>query len=59
MASLTQVALFDQIAVGQQNRRGRLVGIDRDRPDRQNIGPVRIKRDAPEPFGLALGAVLA
>ena len=59
MAAFAQIGFLDQIAVGEQDRTARPVGIDGDGPHGQDIRAVGIEGDAPESFRLALGAVLA
>ena len=51
------IAGLDQIAVGQQHRRLRLVRLDPRGEHRHDVGPVGEIGDAAEPFRLALGGV--
>ena len=57
MPAVRQIAAFDQIAVGEQYRRLRLVGFDAGRVDRHHVRPVREIGDAAEAFRLALRAI--
>ena len=57
MAAAGKLACRDRIAVGQQQRRFLGVGLDADRVDRQDIGPVEEIGDAAKAFGLALRAI--
>ena len=46
-----------EIAVGEQHRRLRLVGLEPHAVGREHVGPVGKVSDAPEAFGLALRAI--
>ena len=51
------VALGDQIAVGEKDRRFAFVGLDARGVDRHHVGPVEEIGNAAETFGLALCAI--
>ena len=57
MAAVTQIAAVDLVAVGEQERELGFVGGDAGAVTGQNVGPVQVIGDTPEPFCLALGAV--
>ena len=52
-----KVAGVNQVAVGEQHRRGGFLGLDAGGVDRHDIRAIGEIRNATEPFGLALGAV--
>ena len=54
VAAVVELALFEQVAVAQQHRVGRLVGAQRDGVDRHHVGPVEEVGDAAKALGLAL-----
>src|SRR3546814_1692879 len=56
MAPTVQIAAAHWIAIGKQHREGGLVCFHPNAVDAQYIRPVREEGDAPETFGLALGA---
>jgi hypothetical protein len=57
MAAAGQVAAQDQVAVGEQDRCFRFVGLDARRVDSHHVRPIREIGDAAEAFRLALCAV--
>jgi hypothetical protein len=54
VAAVVQIALLDQVAVGQEDREAPLVGTQRDGVDRHHVGAVEEVGDAPEALRLAL-----
>ena len=56
MPAAVELAGADRIAVGQEDRIGRLVGDHPHPVAREHVGPVGEGRDPPEPLRLALGA---
>ena len=54
--ALPGVLARNQVAVAEQHRVARAIGLNRDGEHRHDIGPVRVKADLAKPMGLALGA---
>ena len=55
VAAVLELAFLDQVAIGEQDRVGRLVGADQHRVLGHHVGPVEEEGDAAEALGLALG----
>ena len=57
MSPRTRLARGFQVAVGEQDGRFGLVGLEPHAIDREHVGPIEEIGDAAEPFGLALRAI--
>ncbi len=56
MAAIIEITASDQITVGKQHRKLLFIGTNGGGVQRHDIGTILKIGDAPEPFGLALGA---